>query len=403
MDKKIQALTDISKYLTENESIFDDSDFSLETGKCGLLLFYYYQYKFTGNVEFLEKARHYLEDIIDKLESDIEEFQPSFKTDSLSNYISSFGKTILFIEQELDDYFDFGDLYGTLHESLIEINEQNFVNEDFDINSGALSIGHYFINYYKRYKDAQSKSALISIVKAISKSAIKLNNDEIYWKAPRLNDAVYLGISHGSAMIINFLVKLFELKILCDEDKDELDILTKAVSFLFNQKRDFREGYFPILYQDKKGIAPTQFTMCYGDLGIGYALHTASKITKNTNIELISLEILNSCADRKLDTERTYDASIFYGASGLFILFDKLFRITGCKNFETAHDYWFHNILTYRTGDIGRYAGFKNMFDNHTVKINLSMGWGLIGIAIGLMVGLQKKLPKIDELTMIGI
>lgn len=402
MNKKL--LGSIYEYIIQNEKNFDDFDYSLEMGNSGLLIYYYYHFHYFKDENLLKTAREKVRSIMSTLEEGIKEFKAEYRTDSLSNSLSGLGKSLLMIEYKLDDYWSFKNIHDSLYEYFILLNEQNFKNKDFDFNSGALSIGHYFINYYKIHQDNRSKKALLNIVDAIKTNAIYHNNNEIYWKSPVLNDKIYLGLSHGSAMILNFLNKLLILNVISIEDKEVDDLLDKVVRFILTQKRNYPLGHFPINYPDSKDLSPTQFSMCYGDLGISYSLYMTCKLqNKNKSLQRECLNLLLSCAKRKRHLDTTYDASIIYGASGLYILFDQLYSQVPLSKFFSARNYWLENITDYRKEERSSYVGFKNMFDNQGVKINLSFGWGLIGIAISLMTGYREDLPRVDELTMVGI
>jgi len=401
MNRKL--LENIYELVRQNKDYFDDFDYSLEMGNGGLLIYYYYHYHYFKEEAYLKIAREEVKKLMSTLEQGIKEFKAKYRTDSLSNSLSGLGKSLLFIEHNLDNYWAFKSIHDSLYEYFILLNKTNFKNRDFDFNSGALSIGHYFINYYAIYQDPRSKKALLDIVEAIKENAIHHNDNEIYWKSPVLDDKIYLGLSHGSAMILNFLNKLISLKILKAEDKEIRVLLRKAVQFLIKQKRNYSLGLFPINYPDSKDFTPTQFSMCYGDLGILYSLYMSCKFQKNKTLENECLDLLISCAKRKKNLETTYDGSIIYGASGLYILFDQLCSKEPLPLFIEARDYWLDNITKYRSDEKTSYVGFKNMFEDQGVNINLSFGWGLIGIAISLMTGYRKDMPKIDELTMIGM
>src|SRR5699024_10946083 len=141
--------------------------------------------------------------------------------------------------------------------------------------------------------------------------------------------------------------------------------------------------------------------MCYGDLGILLSLYVACHYKNRMNLKEECLNMLISCSKRRLNYETTYDGSIIYGASGLFILFDQLNHWNPRTEFQEARQYWLNNILKFRKKKKNSYLGFKNMFDDYGDKINLSFGWGLIGIAMSLMRGYNEKLPQFDELTMV--
>ncbi len=404
MDSKREALKSIDECLELYAESF--KDLSLDDGKLGLAIYYYYQHKFSGKIEFLTKARNVVEICVESLESSILEYSNKYLTDSLSNYLSGFGKTLLFIENHLDPYYNFSEIHLSIQELLIELNVQNFENKDWDITSGALACGNYFINHYQYMNDDVCKKHLLDIVYEIDQN--KLSDDHgktVYWNSPSLNNKVYIGLSHGSAMIINFLTKLFNLKILERNNTFCVELLDKAVHFVLNQKRNYDTGYFPTFYPNHEGLLTTQFTICYGDFGVAYSLHEASYVLSLPKTTKTALEILKSCAKRPLDKMYTFDAGITYGATGLFTAFQKIYKKYNISEFEIASNYWADKILEFRDVNKKGYAGFINRFNKNTddIPFNLSFGWGLIGISIGLMKSIDDRLPAIDELTLVGI
>ncbi len=404
MDQKREALYSINQYISENSEAFQD--LSLDGGKLGLAIYYYFRYKAYGEEESLETARNTVESCINALEDCIINYSNKYLTDSLSNYLSGIGKALLFIEHHLDPEYDFTDIHYSLQELLIELNIQNFENKDFDISSGAMAGGHYFMNHFTYNKDDVSRNHLLEIVSQMQKSALSDDGGKtVYWNSPSLNNKVYIGLSHGSSLIINFLTKLFRLQILDPKNQSDTDLLSKASAFVLDQKRDFKTGYFPTFYPNHEGIITTQLSMCYGDLGVAYVLYQSSLVLSLDQLKSTAFEILSSCARRPLDKLYTFDAGLTYGASGLYVIFEKLIRECGIEDFRHAAGYWADGILQFRDSQKQEYAGFINRFDKNIEDkpFNMSFGWGIIGVAISLMINLDKNLPVIDELTIIGI
>lgn len=241
----------------------------------------------------------------------------------------------------------------------------------------------------------------------MAREAIYHTKNEVFWRAPALLNQVYLGISHGSAMIINFLTKLFEIGLINEDSIKEKQLLEHAVNFLISRKRNITDGYFSHTFSDKNPQEATQFAMCYGDLSILFALYNANKIIQNLAIGKEIDQMLATSTLRKKDSRYTFDGGIFYGASGVFCLFKELFRRSNHLSHKEAYNYWFHQIMTYRAPNRKKNAGFINAFEQVENKDNpsvrFSYGWGIAGIGICLMLGLDKKLPLINETLLIGI
>ncbi len=380
---------------------------AIEDGSMGLAIFYFYCHKYYKDEFYLSKAEEMIEVSI-KFLSNISEdsaFIPKYRGDSLSSLIASFGKGLLFVEEKLGYKYDFTEYYEVIDEVLIELTAKSLDEKDFDFFSGALSAGHYFINKFNIYRDKTSQEILLKIYEALLKEAISHEYNQIYWKAPSYADKVYIGISHGSAMIINFLVKLFNIGIFNQEDCSQKQVLNNAVNFVMSQKRNFEMGYFPNIFEIQKKIKPTIYALCYGDLGVLYALRTSSKILNNNHLlEDVDRMLLNS-SKREKNSNHTIDSGIFYGASGVYCIYRALFLTSKKSDFQQAYKYWNEQIVTYRDGENSNCAGFTFLFkkENSQDYIQYSFGWGLAGLGICMLLDMDEDLPLLNELLLIGL
>lgn len=231
-------------------------------------------------------------------------------------------------------------------------------------------------------------------------ASIHHNENEIYWKAPSYLDQVYLGLSHGSAMMINFWSKLYLFDIVSSKNEEETQWLKKAVNFVFERKRDFVDGYFPHKAFSTETEEKTQLSMCYGDLGVIYSLFNANKILKNINHKGTIDKMLYTSSLRQQDPQYTYDTGILYGASGIGYIFDYFTTEINENIYENTINYWNNQILKYRTADNDFIYGFK---DDINENARFSFAWGISGMGIRLMQSQEAQLPSVNELLLIGI
>ncbi|MCT3898410.1 lanthionine synthetase LanC family protein [Elizabethkingia anophelis] len=400
-----QIIETIIQEIDDNTHKFTNP--SVEDGSMGLAIFYYYCHKYYNTKVFLTKAEEMIDVSIQLLSKISHEaaFTVKYKGDSLSNLIASFGKGMLFVENTLGYKYDFTQYYEMIDEILVDLSYKSIEERDFDFFSGALAAGHYFINKFNIYKDETSRHTLLNIYNALVKSGLSDIPDQIYWKAPAYSDQVYLGISHGSAMIINFIVKLFKIGIFNQNDISQKQILEKAINFVMSQKTDFEMGYFPHVYKSDNNIEPTIFAMCYGDLGVLYALKFSSVIIDDIRLmEEVDL-ILEKSSKRKKDIQHTVDASLFYGASGVYCIYRSLYSNTNDPFFKKVYKYWYSQILTYQDINQKFRAGFTFFIndDDNDSYTQYSFGWGLAGLGICLLLDLDNDLPLLDEILLIGL
>ena len=390
-----------------NENVYRFENPSVEDGTRGLAIFYFYCHRAYGEEIYLNKAEEMIEASINFLTSISNEstFIPKYKGDSLSNLIASFGKGLLFVENRLNYKYDFTEYYEVIDDILIELLSKSLQERDFDFFSGALSAGHYFINKFNVYNDKTSQENLLKIYEALIKESISNENNQIYWKAPVYADQVYIGISHGSAMIINFLVKLFNIGIFHQDNISAKQILNKAVNFVMAQKREIENGFFPHVFESGSQPEATIYAMCYGDVGILYTLKTSLYILNESQHNDDIEKMLMKCSKRKKNINHTSDASIFYGASGIYCIYRALFLSSKDINFKKVYEYWNAQIITYQNNEKHNCAGFSFLFNEESNRNSLqySFGWGLAGLGICMLLEMDKDLPILNELLLIGL
>lgn len=391
----------IQKLESEIERIKESIDFhcdhiedpSFETGILGLSLFYTYYSVYREDKKYLNKAEGLISKVFSNL--NIETFRRSYRTDSIDNHLSHFGRFIEFYRQNKLIEFEADEFLKDLDSSLFKLMKSKADIGNFDYQGGALASGFYFMS---RTNGAEDISYTLSyLLNKIEEKAVPDFKGGIYWTLPILNNRVYLGISHGSALIMSFICNILEQGIeiqMCTE------ILSKASRFLLRQESNFGKGLFPNYLNDpEKG--PKQFSLCYGDIGVGYALLRVGLLLKNKDIEQIATRILRDCLNRRKEDNLTFDASITYGAAGLAITFEKIFKYTNDEQFLKVANYWYEKIPEYPTYS-NQYAGYKSKVSGKDSFGNLGFSWGVAGIGVALIRSLNRELPDISPLMLIA-
>lgn len=365
---------------------------SYETGLTGFALYYLYLSKYKNDESYIIKAEDYINRAIASL--DLKNFKRVYDTDSLDAQLSHIGRFLLFCNKHSLLDTESSDYLKQLDSVLFDLMKSKITIKDFDSTSGALASGFYFLS---RAESGVPQDEKISyLINSIDTFSMKDKDGDYFWESPSLYDRVYLGISHGSALIISYLTNVYK----CNIEKELcLKIIDKAVNFLLKQYRKSKyKGLFPNMIGDK--IEPMQFALCYGDIGLGFALLKASKILSSTKIEIFSNMILNDCLLRTKEDNLTLDAGIFYGASGLGIAFDQLSLVSSDKNFSERANYWYEQIPKYAIHE-NQFAGFQSRLSENDILWNVSYGWGILGIGISLMCHKNRALPSLAELTFI--
>ena len=364
---------------------------SVEEGPLGAALFYCYYAKYTDDSKYFELAETFL----DKATSLIspESYNKKYRTDSYDRLLASYGMFFDFATKNSFLDINLNEYLNPIDEILINLMETKLRVGDLDCWSGALSTGRYL--YSRLDSHEHLKNNLSNLVNEIENWSFCDKQGDIYWKSPTLKNNVYFGISHGSSMVISFLVALYEKGIQQQKCKD---LVSKAVRFILKHQRQEQKGLFPITLNDT--IEPKQFSQCYGDLGVYYGLYRASSILNDISLTHQLESILQSCLNRTFEDGLTWDASMVYGASGVAAVYSKLFRLSNNPIFDAAQNYWYMQIPKYYKRNT-EFLGFDTMVKDSPKSMNVSYGWGGIGVGISLMKYIRRDLPHLDAFTML--
>jgi hypothetical protein len=366
---------------------------SYETGVLVYSIYYLSLSKYKSDPSWIELASQYCERGIGAL--DLKNFTRAYGTDSLDLHLAHIGRFLMFCERHKLMEVDAADYLNRLDDILFDLMKSKITVKDFDSGSGAMASVFYFLDRHKSGVAQEEK--LTYLVNSVDNFALKDDDGNYYWKCPSLHNRVYLGISHGNALMMSVLSNIHELGI-CPELCST--VIEKASNFLVKQyRRTPYKGLFPTKIGDD--VEPMQFALCYGDVGTGYALYRAAKVLNSQKIGTLAEMVLDDCLLRTKEDNLTLDAGIYYGASGLGIAFDKLATVTGDDRFVERANYWYSQIPEYSIYD-DQFAGFRSRLSNDSIIWNVSEGWGIIGIGISLMCHEKRDLPSLAELTFIA-
>lgn len=360
-----------------------------DTGLLGTSLFYTLLYDDSKHMPYMDVAYELFEKGLYAINGD---FHPTYINDSLDNHIGQIGRYLHFIVQHpnFKDY-DFSDYLDHIDQLLETLYPSKIAIGDFDLTSGALAAGLYYLT---RDNEISSK-ALSNIVRGIY-DARKANSKGYYWLVPTLGGRIYLGLSHGSAMIINFLTAVYNKGIAQDMC---LDLIYNASKYLINSKRvDKFTGLFDNYIGEEP--EPKQFSLCYGDIGNGIALLKSGKVLNNSLFSNEAHSILEDCLLRKFSDNLTLDASIYYGASGLSIAFKEVFALTHQEKYLKRSNYWLQKIPSYKVHN-NEYAGFKTRLVDQVLSWNMCFGWGVTGIGSVILNDRTKSFDSLSPLTLL--
>ncbi|MBB5635227.1 lantibiotic modifying enzyme [Pedobacter cryoconitis] len=368
-------------------------NFGLGTGRGGAILLNCHYARLTGNDEFYEVAEKLLLESIDAL-------NPVKYKAILSNYygdLSEFGTLISYLEENGHLNQDTGFSFYEFDNLLIDRVQTNIEQKNFGIGTGALSISSYLLRRLDNSPEVYR--CTLDLFEAIYKAAEGDKENGYYWTTNYFEEPrVYTGLAHGNAMIINFLCSIHAKGI--EKERCE-ELMRYAIKFLLlNQIDPVQYGSnFPLWVG--RNEETKNHCVVYGDIGTVYAIIKAAQILKDSAYlaEAIILAYDTVTRHRKEDTT-LLDASIKYGVSSPYLVYNRIYQLTGIEAFKTAANYWFDQISEMNTAD-NEYLGFNSHFFKKYPEGQLGFGYGLAGIGLVFMQHLSEGALSINEFTWI--
>ncbi|MBT2620618.1 lanthionine synthetase C family protein [Chryseobacterium sp. ISL-6] len=304
-----------------------------------------------------------------------------------------------YIESKRDkDYKNFDFVDDQIDEWLIEQFNVCIEDGNYDFLHGAIGIGIYFLQKFKK-GDIKSKKILNILLKFLYDSAIK-ENGIIKWK--NHNNIVNISLSHGMTSIVLFLLELSKLNIKFDYDIEQL--VKGAISFILAQEIDLKtyNSFYPFtsIEQQKDKIHGSRLSWCYGDLGIAIMLRKSSEIFNQTAWEEKSREILEFSTTRKNSKETTIvDAGICHGSSGVALIFYNEYLKTNNEHYAKTAQFWLDRTLEYYKEDPEHFS--KVCYDTITgnYMANPSILDGTSGVGLVLLSFITNQLDWSKFLT----
>ncbi|WP_430905409.1 lanthionine synthetase C family protein [Maribacter sp. 2-571] len=310
-----------------------------------------------------------------------------------------------FLDEDMDSFLTQIDL-PIFNEMISTLKQGNY-----DFLHGAIGHAYYFLN---RYRSTGSKTLKSNYKKKLSRFLVEFERisekdgtNMIKWpvRSGDLNDSKNydLGLSHGMASIISFLTRLYQID---DFKRKTAYLLNGAVEYILQCKNEDSGlvSLFPTSVSAKNNSSrESRLAWCYGDLGIGFALYSASKILERNMLKENSLEILRHCVGRVgSHNSGVRDASICHGSFGISQIFNRLFKDTGEVTFKNAARYWINDGLLKGIDKMG-YAGYRQWnHQNQDWYPTISLLEGISGIGLTLIDYLADFDTTWDECLMIS-
>lgn len=306
--------------------------------------------------------------------------------------VAEFGTLLLYLREQ--DYLDESfepllaqvDLRATSGLAVLVAQQQ------FDPFVGYLPLAHYFLLRH-------AVAPLRTVVDALLRDYQPQATDQAgYWYSGLFGKRqIYLGWSHGLAAIMLFITQLLATDFAYR--RPELrQVLAGAARYLTLPHTHGGRNQHPDIV-GQPGPADT-LNLCYGDLGIGFALLHAAHTLASEEVHTHALRTLTLAAARRDPAQcNVFDASLIYGASGNALFFKQLQEMLPAQDaFSEAATYWYAQAqqLSQHPGQV---AGYHGHYNQHLPSAHYSLFEGLAGFGLAL---LEFELDSISPLPLLG-
>ncbi len=380
---KTRQLVELAHYLGKDEVCFNHG-IGYSSGSLGIFLFLHEYSRFSGDQVSAEQAQRILQHVIEQAFTVPAEFVRD---------ATEFGLLLLHLFEEgyLPPEMNFllVKLDAFLALQLIPCLERH----DFDQFTGYLAIGRYFL---KRCPlGAPAGPELTAIIDNLL-ACCQTSSDGNYWRSKfRARGVIDFSWSHGMAGVLLFLAEYIEAGA-SYRLAEVQQVLRGSITFMLRHERPFPQAMYPDVVGEQ---AASTLNLCYGALGIAYALWRAASALALTAVQTVVLGQLLILAERRRAAAcQVYDASMIYGSSGNMLLFNKLFIETQQPAFKQATTYWYgqRRRLCQHQGYV---AGFRNQYNRGLARTYPSLFEGLAGFGLAL---LQYAVGDLGLLGLIG-
>lgn len=365
---------------------------SYSNGKLGLALFYLYYGSYKSDSNYADKAEYLFLEVYQNFGKDRASHSHFFNRDILE--LATF---IDFVVE--NQWFDLDvNAFLTPFDEFIDKHLLSALNRaDFDTFSGVMLAAQYYLLRLKHDKKFESNIKLV--LEMLENHALGLENAQAFWevKFRKPQGEVFLGISHGVSSVLLWLVNVFEKNIAKDSVES---LMNRVINFLLKQEIDFEkyQCFFPNVLDEP--LKPSRLCLCYGDLGIAYAILRASKAIHNAPLYAKAIKIIQmSVTDKAMQQQKeNSDAGILYGASGLCLLYDQIFAHTNDELYKKQSDKWLHEVIS-RANKNNDFAGYEPDFNKNKIETHVGFFEGISGIACTLLRGIDNKVPHPNSIV----
>ncbi|WP_295715609.1 lanthionine synthetase LanC family protein [Mucilaginibacter sp.] len=348
-------------------------------GLAGKMLYHYYLYRYFGkNATNLDAVKTNLDAVNRMLCS-------GYASDYYVMELCEYGKLLCYLHESDELAIQSGEYLELTDKLIIEQFKDTLATRNYDPHYGAIACGNYFLD---RFASNPIVSVFLMELLQKLKDEFKEGIDRV--TLPEINSYTikkFLGISHGLAGVLMFLINLLETN-QWSSGAEERPLIKMFSDFLWSKEQDYQMMgcCFPDMLDASTYRTPLYIT--YGDLGIIYTLYRSAAALSDDTRKAAALELLKKCASRRKLNEETKikHAGMETGSAGLMAFFRFLFEISEEPALMQAAEYWLETTIA--LGEKipeNTTSGYEFVYNQTIPSNNFSFTGGIIGIGIALI------------------
>lgn len=352
----------------------------ISDGAGSLSMFYFICSKYYKDENYLQKGAEHLSEAFERLNN-------GYLSRKIFRELVELGKFIELLEKELNYPIDTNEALEDIDDILQQQMEEALKAGNFDPVTGALSYGYYFISRLESNKNSAEKLAYL--LKELY-TLPKTNENGMFWRSKLKDDeAIYLGITHGSSAILNFLS-------ICHYKGISIDKQTILETARYIKTKQLQDNpiLFPVIVDEaeKKDIYPNSW--CYGDAGTLYGLLKSAILLEDVPMLQITLNQLLEVGQRPYAPPYFQAGpSLLYGTAGMAMAFHKIYEETEDPVFMKVYQNKIKDIIALYDPE-AEFLGYQGYWNQAAAVTNYSFDQGMIGIALSLMTVKEPSIYK---------
>lgn len=354
-------------------------------GRTGVATFLLIYSKYYKNKNFYDKGEEIISNVIDDIIKG--NLQEKRKRENLNEFgiFMEFAVKHKLLNIDTNSFLEYFDEF--IFEQMVDLLEKG----DYDVASGALSMGYYFISRYNSKEGI--KTYLNFLLKKILEISKNSEKGHIYWQSTLFDgDRIYLGM-HGSSQIILFCLKLYQLGI---EKELCLEIIEKASWYMVENRIKHKKCFFPIVIGYPIERAPLEWA--YGDLLVAYTLYLSGNLLKIDVFKNLAIQSFELASNRIEDSKVVVDAGLVHGTMGTALMFQKIYYLTKEEKYRVAAIHCSINAKSYFDKYDSPYLSYKAYYEIDNPGSHVSFYSGLAGIGTAIMGVSNNDFMYFDEL-----